>query len=158
VGRRRTARARRVAEVRRLANGDDATLLRSARTTGPIRAVAGAALMTQPRLLPLAVGAGSSARAPDWLIRMVAVREIVLGIGLFRAARPRHDPRPWLPSAAATDGAGCIVVLDAIARAQLPSVPALGFAATDLGGALVAAGVLARQRRVRPATPPEGRS
>lgn len=106
-------------------------------------------LLAQPRLLPLAVGADSAARGSDWLIRMVALREIVLGIGVLCAARRRRDPRPWLLSSAATDGAECLVVLDAIARRQLPRVPALGFAAADLGGALVAVGVRAQQRRDR---------
>jgi hypothetical protein len=53
-----------------------------------------------------------------------------------------------LLSSAATDGAEGVLVLDAIARRHLPSIPALGFAA-DIGGALVAAGVLSQQRRDR---------
>jgi hypothetical protein len=138
-----------IAEARRLANGDQATLVRSARTTGPVRALAGSLLLAQPRVLLAAVGAGSRDRAPDWLVRMVAVREIILGIGLLSTARRQRDPRPWLLCSAATDGAECVVVLDAIARRQLPSIPALGFAAADVGGALVAAGVLAQQRRDR---------
>jgi hypothetical protein len=140
-----------IAEALRLANGDEATLLRSARTTGPVRAAAGSLLLARPRLLPLAVGAGPDARMPDWLIRMVAVREIVLGIGLLSTARRARDPRPWLLSTAATDGSECLVVLHAVTRRQLPAVPALGFAAADLGGALVAAGVLAQRRRDRAA-------
>jgi hypothetical protein len=80
---------------------------------------------------------------------MVAVREIILGIGLSSTARRQCDPRGWLLSSAATDGAEGVLVLDAIARRQLPSIPALGFAAADIGGALVAAGVLAQQRRDR---------
>jgi hypothetical protein len=135
-----------IAEARRLANGDQATLLRSARNTGPTRVLAGLLLVVQPRLLPLAVGAGSSARTPDWLIRMVAVREIVLGIGLAAAASHQRDLRPALLSAAAIDGAEGVVLLAAIARRQLPTIPALGFAAADCGGALVAAGVLAQRR------------
>jgi hypothetical protein len=138
-----------IMEAVRLAKGDQATLRRSARTTGPIRAVAGSLLLVQPRLLPRALGAGSGAQPPDWLVRMVAVREIVLGISLSSARRLPGDPRPWLLSAAAIDGAEGVVVLDAIARRQLPGVPALGFAAADLGGALVAVGVLAQQRRDR---------
>jgi hypothetical protein len=141
-----------IAEALRLANGDEATLLRSARTTGPVRAAAGSLLLARPRLLPLAVGAGPGAGGPDWLIRMVAVREIVLGMGLLSTARRRRDPRPWLLSTAATDGSECLVMLHAVTRRQLPAVPALGFAAADLGGALVAAGVLAQVRRDRAAT------
>lgn len=143
-----------VAEARRLANGDRDTLLRSARSAGPVRVAAGSLLLLRPRLLPVAVGTGSRARAPDWLVRMVAVREIVLGIGLLSAGRRRRDPRPWLLSSAAVDGAECVVVVDAIARRQLPGVPALGFAAADLGGALVAAGVLGQQRRDHRSAPP----
>lgn len=45
-----------MAEARRLANGDQATLLRSARTTGPTRAVVGSLLVVQPRLLRLRLG------------------------------------------------------------------------------------------------------
>jgi hypothetical protein len=140
-----------IAEALRLANGDDATLLRSARTTGPVRAAAGSLLLARPRLLPLAVGAGPGAEGPDWLVRMVAVRELVLGMGLLSAARRRRDPRPWLLSTAAVDGSECLVVLHAVNRRQLPVVPALGFAAADFGGALVAAGVLAQLRRDRAA-------
>jgi len=140
-----------IAEALRLANGDDATLLRSTRTTGPVRAAAGSLLLARPRLLPLAVGAGPGAGGPDWLVRMVGVREFVLGLGLLSAARRRRDPRPWLLSTAAIDGSECLVVLHAVTRRQLPAVPALGFAAADLGGALVAAGVLAQLRRDRAA-------
>jgi hypothetical protein len=103
---------------------------------------------------------------------MLAVREIVLGFGLAAAANRQRDPRPWLLSAAAIDGAESVVVLVAIARRQLPSVPALGFAAADCGGALVAAGVLAQHvrdgtgrslslrpgRRWAPVSTPQGRS
>jgi hypothetical protein len=76
---------------------------------------------------------------------MVAVREIVLGIGVASAARQSRDPRPWLLSSAATDGAECLVVLYALARRELPGIPALGFAAADLGGAMVAVGVLGQR-------------
>lgn len=144
-----------VAEALRLARGDMETARRRATATGPTRVLAGSLLVAQPRLLPRAVGAG--VEAADWLVRMVALREIVLGIGLAPGARRQGDPRPGLLSAAAIDGAECIVVLGAIARRHLPAVPALGFAAADLGGALVAAGVLAQQRRER-ARRPEGAS
>jgi hypothetical protein len=136
-----------IGEARRLAAGDDRTFLRSARTTGPVRALTGALLLARPHLLVTALGADSESRAPRWLVRMVAVREVALGIGLSAAANRHDDPRPWLLASAAIDGAESVVVLDAIARGQLDRIPAVGFAAADVGGALVAAGVLAQQHR-----------
>jgi hypothetical protein len=146
-----------IAEALRLAKGGEGALLHGARTTGPVRAAAGSLLLARPRLLPPAVGADPGAGASDWLIRMVAVREIVLGMGLLSTARRRRDPRPWLLSTAAVDGSECLVVLHAVARRRLPAVPALGFAAADLGGALVAAGVLAQLRSDRGAPEPDFR-
>jgi hypothetical protein len=52
-----------------------------------------------------------------------------------------------LLAAAAIDGAECLVVLHAVAYGQLAALPALGFAAAELGGGLVAAGVVAQRHR-----------
>ena len=138
-----------IVEALRLAGGDTATLRQRARTGGPVRAGAGTLMLLRPRLLLAATGSTSDEWVPELLIRMVAVREIVLGIGLWSVSRRQEDPHPWLLASAATDGAECVVVLDAVARRRLPPIPALGFAAADLGGGLVAAGILA-QRRAQP--------
>ena len=129
-------------EAGRLARGDRSTLARSARAAGPVRVVAGSLLLVRPHALPVAVGAGSDMPVPEWLVRMVAVREIVLGLGVRAAGRRGRDPGRWLMTAAAIDGAEAVVVLDAIAHRRLAPLPGLGFATADLGGALVAAGVL----------------
>jgi hypothetical protein len=134
-------------QARRLAQGDGTALQRSAATSGPARIAFGTLLLIKPRLLPRSVGATSGGEAAPLLARMIAVREVVAGIGLLSASRADSDPRPSLLSLAAVDGSEGIVVLHALVRRRLPAIPALGFAVADLGGAMVGAGLFVRRRR-----------
>jgi hypothetical protein len=77
------------------------------------------------------------------LVRMVAVRELVLGL----AVSPSYeDSRRWLFAQSLVDGAEALIVLGAVRRGDLEPMRGLPFAAADAGSATVAIGLLAQGR------------
>jgi hypothetical protein len=80
------------------------------------------------------------------LVRMVAVREIVLGCAGLVASSTSSDAGRWLSAVSLVDGGEALVVLDAVRRGELHPVPGLAFSAADAGSATVGIALLMRQR------------
>lgn len=92
-----------VREAILLRDADDATARARARQLGLTRAGAGLALLIRPRLLTGALRFEDS-DAARWLPRLLAVRELALGVGATAASSDKADPWPWLMTIAAVDG------------------------------------------------------
>ena len=60
------------------------------------RISAGLVLLVRPRLLGGALGWNDGDRESTWLPRLVAVRELGLGIGAVSSWHRDADPWPWL--------------------------------------------------------------
>jgi hypothetical protein len=80
------------------------------------------------------------------LVRMVAVRELVLGIAGLAVSPSYEDSRRWLFAQSLVDGAEALIVLGAVRRGDLEPMRGLPFAAADAGSATVAIGLLAQGR------------
>jgi hypothetical protein len=135
-------------EARRLATGSDADARRAAMSMGPTRAVAGAMLLARPRSLTrLLGGSEATATGPPWLVRMVAVREIVLGMSTLACGHARQDVRPWLLAISLVDAGEALVLVAAVRRKAVATVGGLAFAAADAGSAATGLGLVVRDLR-----------
>jgi hypothetical protein len=105
-----------------------------ARQLGPTRIAAGVALLLRPQLLAGALGL-STGQAAHWLPRLLAVREIALGIGAVASSRGDADPWPWLMTIAAVDGAEAAVLAAALRQRAVDPAGGWAFTAADLGSA-----------------------
>jgi hypothetical protein len=137
-------------EALRLGRGDVGDARRSARSTGGARVVAGSVLLARPQAMPWLLGSPAEIRsALPWLGRMLAIRELVLGVATLRASRPGEDPRPWLLVLALVDTGEAAVLLDALRRGTVRQSRGSAFVLADLGSALAGAGVLRQLRSDR---------
>ena len=136
-----------VNEARQLARGG-ADLQRSVRRTAPARIIAGALLLTRPSMMGRALGRDLD-RSPDasWLVRMVAVREIVLGYAGLALSSVPADARRWLLALSLVDGGEAVVVLHATRGGKLDRLPGLAFFAADAGSATAAIPLLTQRGR-----------
>jgi hypothetical protein len=75
-----------------LQDADDGTARARARQLGSTRIAAGVALLLRPQLLTGALGIEQGGAAARWLPRLLAVREIALGIGARASSRNDADP------------------------------------------------------------------
>jgi len=126
-----------------LSDADDDTARARARQLGLTRIGAGLAILIRPQLLIGALGLGNS-DAARWLPRLLAVREIALGVGATGASRDNADPWPWLMTISAVDGAEAAVLARALRSHSIDPAGGLAFVAADLGSASAIALRLAR--------------
>ena len=90
-----------------------------ARNLAWIRVAVGALLLLAPGLLGrLIVGRDASRPVGRMLLRGLAMRDLVLGVGLLRATELGHDDHDWLMFAAASDAVDALATL--VAFGQLP--------------------------------------
>jgi hypothetical protein len=136
-----------VNEARQLAR-DDADPRRSVRHTAPARIIAGSLWVARPSVMGSALGRNLSG-SPDasWLVRMVAIREVVLGCAGLAVSSASADARRWLLALSLVDGGEAVVVLDATRRGELDPVPGVAFFAADAGSATAAIALLGQLRR-----------
>ncbi|MHB2024402.1 MAG: hypothetical protein ACYCO3_13925 [Mycobacteriales bacterium] len=104
--------------------------------TGWLRIGLGAGLLVAPRLLARALGVDSAtARQSDWLARMIAGREVALGVGTLVGAR-----RLWLTAQMISDGTDMAALLAARRHHQVHrwlAAAVIGFAGAGVAGELV---------------------
>ncbi len=96
----------------------------SARTTGIVltltRLAAGVAMLGRPEAAARALGqdAGTAARA-QWLMRLVAARDLALGAGALAGAATGQAPRSWIAAGAASDAVDAVVIASAVRTGRL---------------------------------------
>ena len=128
----------------------DAELARSrARQLGGTRIVAGAVLLIRPQVLTSALRLSAAGGAGWWLCRMLAVREIAVGVGTVAASRPAADPWPWLMTVSAIDGAEALVLLTALRSNAIDRAGGWAFVAADIGSAAAVVTRIAHVARSR---------
>ena len=137
-----------VREAVRLSDADIELARSRARQLGATRIAAGIVLLGRPQLLTAALGLSAAGRAGWWLARMLAVREIAVGIGTIAASRPATDPWPWLMTVSAIDGAEALVLLTALGRNAVDQAGGWAFVAADTGSAAALATRIAHIRRL----------
>ena len=126
-----------------LAVGEPGSARHAAGSTGPIRLVTGSLLVIKPELMArLLHGKGAADAATRLHLRMLAVREIALGIGTVLALRAERDVRRWLLVLALVDTGEALVLVSAIRRGTVPTAVGLAFTAADLGSSAAGMGVL----------------
>ncbi len=129
-----------------LRDADLATARRRAGQLGPTRIAAGVVILLRPQLLAGALGLNKGGAAEGWLPRLLAVREIALGVGAQVSSRANADPWPWLMTIAAVDGAEAAVLLAALRKRAVDPAGGWAFTAADLGSASMVAMRVARLR------------
>jgi hypothetical protein len=77
-------------------------------------------MLARPRVLATMVGLDGESSAVRWLPRLLAVRELALGVAAFSASRRTGNPLPWLCTLAVIDAAEAIVVIAAIVDGAFP--------------------------------------
>jgi hypothetical protein len=123
-----------VREAVRLRDADDTAARGRARRLGAVRIGAAAALLARPRLLAAALGLPDSG-AGRVLPRLVAIREVALGVGAVASSRRTADPWPWLTAIASVDGAEAVVLVAALRTGAIEGAGGWAFVAADLGSA-----------------------
>lgn len=93
-----------------------------------------------PALRSMGVDGATAARM-EWLARMTAARDTVLGAGTLAAARSGRGARSWLLAGAAADAADALAVTAAVKSRRVGGPGAWGAGA--LGAAAAVAGVWA---------------
>jgi hypothetical protein len=136
-----------VAQARRLARGTSTDTSKAASTNGPARTVAGALLILHPDLLHRTLRSDPASTCPNWLTHMIGVRETILGLCTWTAARTQRDVSSWLLALALVDAGEALVLLHAIRRHEIRTSPGLAFIAADAGSAATAIGLITQQRR-----------
>lgn len=102
---------------------------------GAFRTVVGPALLARPEVMARMLGVdGVTAARTRWLARMLASRELAIGLGTSFAVATGRSVRPWLLVNAVCD-AGDVVAAVLAARARQVSGPrALGLGVFTLAG------------------------
>ncbi|MFZ4516735.1 MAG: hypothetical protein ACOYN3_10540 [Acidimicrobiia bacterium] len=102
---------------------------RAAIVAGRVRCVVGTLLLFMPRWAArLEFGPSADAPAPSWMLRMLGIRDIVLGLGAIIAASERRGGANWISMAAlvdAGDAVACLGTRRLPFRARIFVVPAL---------------------------------
>lgn len=118
--------------------------------TGLFRSVAGPVLLTRPDLLPRLLGVDSvTARRTAWITRLLAGRELAIGLGTLHAVLTRRPIRPWLYTQALCDATDAIALLAATRTGQISTPRALAVIAFAAAGA--SSEILAGDPQTRPA-------
>ena len=91
---------------------------------------------------------GATATRVEWLARMTAARDAVLGAGTLAATRSGRGSRSWLLAGAASDAVDALAVTAAIRSRRVGGPGAWGAGALGAGAALVGVwAALATRRR-----------
>ena len=80
---------------------------------------------------------GATAARVEWLARMTAARDAVLGAGTLAAARSGRGTRTWLLAGAAADAVDAVAVTAAVKSRRVGGPGAWGAGALGAGAALV---------------------
>jgi hypothetical protein len=101
---------------------------RAAVYAGRVRCVVGTLLLFMPKWAArLEFGPGADTPAASWLLRMLGLRDIVLGLGTIIAASERRGGAGWVSMGAITDagdGLAALVVRGLPVRTRLFVLPA----------------------------------
>lgn len=101
---------------------------RAAIYAGRVRCVVGALLLFMPRWAArLEFGEGADTPAARWLLRMLGLRDIVLGLGTMIAASERRGGAGWVSMGAvadAGDGVFALIVRGLPVRTRFFALPA----------------------------------
>jgi hypothetical protein len=103
---------------------------------------------SRARQLGATRGLSAAGRAGGWLSRMLAVREIAVGIGTMQQHADDADPWPWLMTVSAIDGAEALVLLTALRRDAIDRPGGWAFVAADAGSAAALVARIAHIRRM----------
>jgi hypothetical protein len=79
---------------------------------------------------------GATAARMEWLARMTAARDTVLGAGTLVAARRGHGTRTWLLAGAAADAADAFAITAAVKSRRVGGVGAWASGALGAGAAI----------------------
>lgn len=110
--------------------------------TAALRISFGLGLLARPQLLARILGTDSvTAGRTAWLGRMIAGREIALGVGTLSGS-----PGPWLVAQMISDTADALAVGVALRNRQVSPVIASGFLAFAVGAVGIEAATLADHR------------
>jgi hypothetical protein len=92
-------------------------------------------------------GKGAADPATRLHLRMLAIREIALGVGTVMALGTERDVRRWLLLLALVDTGEALALVPAIRRRTVRPSVGLAFAAADLGSSAAGIGVLTQMVR-----------
>lgn len=139
-----------VLQARKLVGGGPGSARQAARSTGPTRIAIGTLLAMKPELLArLLHGTGSVDAETRLHLRMLAVREIALGVGTVLALGTERDARRWLLALALVDTGEALALAQASRRGSVRPAVGLAFATADLGSSAAGIGVLIQLVRER---------
>jgi hypothetical protein len=104
--------------------------------TGLFRSVAGPVLLARPELLPQVLGVDLvTSRRTAWITRLLAGRELALGLGTLHAVATRRPLRPWLYAQALCDATDALALAAAARAGQVSTPRALAVIAFAAAGA-----------------------
>jgi hypothetical protein len=108
---------------------------------GLVRIIVGLTATGAPVLSARVVGSDSAtARRVTWLTRMMAGRELAVGLGALTASRRGTDAAPWLLFGAVADGVDAAAFILALRQRRIAGP--LAWLVATTGPALTAAGVV----------------
>jgi hypothetical protein len=112
------------------------TAATAAAALGVARSVFGVAMAVAPALLPRLLGAdATTARRLGYLTRMVAARELALGVGTLRAVGTGDDLRSWFVAQAMSDAGDAVAIAAAVRAGRVNRVAAAALVLFATGGA-----------------------
>jgi hypothetical protein len=107
------------------------------------RTAVGVTMITQPELLPAALGVDAPARAQTaWVVQMLGAREIALGVG---ALLGRKQPRLWLAGGLLSDAVDAVAVAGAMGAGRVRRPAGTGFVLVALSAVVIGADALRRR-------------
>jgi hypothetical protein len=116
--------------------------------TAALRITFGVGLLVRPHLLARFLGADSvTAGRTAWLTRMVAGRELALGVGTLTGS-----PGPWLVAQMISDSSDAFAIAAALRRRQVSRVLGAGFIAFAVGAVGLEAAALVDRAGARSRT------
>lgn len=129
---------------------DLATLRRLIKIGGYTRATLGVFLLVMPSLAALWLGPDARRPAVKALIRIVAIRDLILGAGSIVAANEGQHLRRWVEFTMIADGVDAVASVTAIRHT--PRLRGALMAATAAGAAAAGAGILSQLPEEVPST------
>ena len=137
-------------QARNLVSGRPGSARQAARSTAPTRIGIGTLLVIKPELMArLLHGKVSVDPATRLHLRMLAVREVALGLGTVLALGTEQDVRRWLLVLALVDTGEALALVPTIRRGTVSPAVGFAFVAADLGNSATGMGVLTQLVRDR---------
>jgi hypothetical protein len=107
----------------------------AATALGIARGVFGTAMAVAPALLPRLLGADArTARRLGYLPRMIAARELAIGVGTLRAVGAGEDLRSWLAAQAVSDAGDAVAIAAALRAGRVNRVAGAVLVLFAVGG------------------------